>query len=75
MIIYSIRPNLGWVSIRNRVGPGGKAEKRASPSSSTVLILPNDHGNFDEGWLEFKVNFEKKGLCYDTIEVLTYLPI
>ena len=30
------------------VKSGGKAEKRASPSSS-VPILPNDHGHFDEG--------------------------
>ena len=36
--------------------PGGKVEKRASPSSSTVLILPNDHGHFDVGQFEFKAH-------------------
>ena len=39
---------------------GGGVEgsrKRASPSSSTVLILLVNHGNFDEGYFEFKAIF------------------
>ena len=52
---------------------GGEAEKRASPSSSIVLILPYNHGNFYEEKFEFKAKLKKKimELYYATIKVLT----
>ena len=45
-----------------KVGSGFNKYGRIRGESSTVLILPHDHGNFDEGQFEFKANFlEKKG--------------
>ena len=63
-----LRPIRIPLKIKNLMKQWGKADKRASPSSSTVLILPNDHGNF---YLNSRPNFEK-GLCYATIWILMY---
>ena len=60
MFFYLVSYLISLKHAQRTLQPGGKAEKRASSSSSTVLILHDHDGHFDEGYFEFLYQIGRK---------------